>query len=176
MARCAGAALLAAIEIYNKPTVGYREQTFAMLITNAWEVLLKARIVQLAGGRLHAIYRRERGSNRIDRDRETQDPRTITMRQCLSIVPLPVEVAGNIKGLVLIRNNAVHLGILASETRVKKCWNSGLLVSKTSPNLPRLVWRNHRSPIFVATWVCWRRDCDTDVSSQKPENAACCIG
>ena len=119
MARCAGAALLGAIEIYNKPTVEYREQTFAMLITNAWEVLLKARIVQLAGGRINAIYRRERGSNRIDRDRETQDPRTITMRQCLSIVTLPGEVAGNIKGLVLIRNNAVHLGILASETRQK---------------------------------------------------------
>ena len=60
MARCAGAAMLGAIEIYNKPTVEYREQTFAMLITNAWEILLKARIVQLRGGRLQAIYRRKR--------------------------------------------------------------------------------------------------------------------
>ena len=59
MARCAGAALLAAIEIYNKPTVEYREQTFALLVTNAWEVLLKARIVQLSGGRLNSIYRRK---------------------------------------------------------------------------------------------------------------------
>ena len=32
MARCAGAALLAAIEIYNKPVVEHREQTFAMLV------------------------------------------------------------------------------------------------------------------------------------------------
>ena len=57
MARCAASALLAAIEIYNKPTVEYREQTLALLVTNAWEVLLKARIVQQSGGKLETLYR-----------------------------------------------------------------------------------------------------------------------
>lgn len=62
MARCAGAALLGAIEIYNKPTVEYREQTFALLLANAWEILLKARLVQMKQGKIQAIYRRKAGS------------------------------------------------------------------------------------------------------------------
>jgi hypothetical protein len=35
-------AALAAIEIYNKPDFRHREETFAILMTNAWELLLKA--------------------------------------------------------------------------------------------------------------------------------------
>ena len=112
MARCAGAALLGAIEIYNKPTVEYREQTFALLITNAWEVLLKARIVQLAGGRLQSIYRRKRGSKLIDRELETNEPRTISLRQALQRTWVPQDVATNIKGLMFVRNRAAHLGTL----------------------------------------------------------------
>lgn len=47
MAKCAESALLAAIEIYNKPLIEYREQTLALLLVSAWEVLLKARVLQL---------------------------------------------------------------------------------------------------------------------------------
>ena len=112
MARCAAAALLAAIEVYNKPTVEYREQTFALLATNAWEVLLKARIVQLANGRVQSIYRRKRDSRLIDRDLETDEPLTISLRQALDRTSLPGAVATNIKGLMLVRNTAAHLGTL----------------------------------------------------------------
>jgi hypothetical protein len=35
-------AAVAAIEIYNKPDFHYREEAFALLATNAWELLLKA--------------------------------------------------------------------------------------------------------------------------------------
>ena len=38
-------AILAAIEIYNKPTFSYREESFALLMVNAWELLLKAKWV-----------------------------------------------------------------------------------------------------------------------------------
>lgn len=34
-------AALSAIEIYNKPDFKYREETFAILMINAWELLLK---------------------------------------------------------------------------------------------------------------------------------------
>ncbi len=119
MARCAAAALLGAIEIYNKPTVQYREQTFAMLTSNAWEILLKARIVQLNGGRVHAIYRRKRGSRLIDRDLETNEPRTISLRQALQQVSVPGAVAANIKGVMHIRNHAAHLGSLQQTTQLK---------------------------------------------------------
>ena len=66
MARCAREALLAAVEIYNKPKVEYREQTVAFLLVNAWEVLIKARIIQQNGGKIQSIYRRKRDSSRYE--------------------------------------------------------------------------------------------------------------
>lgn len=36
------AAMLAAIEIYNKPQTTYREQVVTVLVVNAWELILKA--------------------------------------------------------------------------------------------------------------------------------------
>jgi hypothetical protein len=36
------AALLAAIEIYNKPRFEYRDECFVILLLNAWELALKA--------------------------------------------------------------------------------------------------------------------------------------
>ncbi|MGD0776209.1 MAG: DUF3644 domain-containing protein [Candidatus Solibacter sp.] len=38
-------AAIAAIEVYNKPNFSYREEAFALLMTNAWELLLKAKWV-----------------------------------------------------------------------------------------------------------------------------------
>jgi hypothetical protein len=37
------AATVAAIEIYNKPDFQYRNETFAVLAVNGWELLLKAK-------------------------------------------------------------------------------------------------------------------------------------
>lgn len=38
-------AAVAAIEIYNKPNFSYREEAFALLMTNAWELIIKAKWV-----------------------------------------------------------------------------------------------------------------------------------
>jgi hypothetical protein len=38
----AKSALLAAIEIYNKPGFQYRDECFVILLLNAWELFLKA--------------------------------------------------------------------------------------------------------------------------------------
>ena len=40
-------AMLGAIEAYNKPSYAYREEAFAILAVNAWELLLKAPIRRL---------------------------------------------------------------------------------------------------------------------------------
>lgn len=48
-------AMLAAIEIYNKPNFSYREESFSILAINAWELLLKARILQIEKNRVSAI-------------------------------------------------------------------------------------------------------------------------
>lgn len=42
LARNSRAALLAAIELYNKPRIDYRDETVVILLLNAWELLLKA--------------------------------------------------------------------------------------------------------------------------------------
>jgi len=52
-------ATLAAIEVYNKPSFAYREESFAILAINSWELLLKARILQIDGNRLSAIVDHE---------------------------------------------------------------------------------------------------------------------
>ncbi|BAW80716.1 hypothetical protein TAO_1346 [Candidatus Nitrosoglobus terrae] len=39
--------MLSAIEIYNKPDFKYREEIFSIIAINAWELLLKAKWVQM---------------------------------------------------------------------------------------------------------------------------------
>ena len=116
MARCAREALLAAVEIYNKPTVEYREQTVAFLLVNAWEVLIKARIIQQNGGRIQAIYRRKRNSRRLEYS-DDGEVLTIEIRGALKRSSLPEEVRSNILGLVRVRNQATHLGVLAPKLK-----------------------------------------------------------
>jgi|HubBroStandDraft_3_1064219.scaffolds.fasta_scaffold08700_2 hypothetical protein len=48
-------AAISAIEIYNKPGFRYREETFAILMLNAWELLLKARILKENKNSLRSI-------------------------------------------------------------------------------------------------------------------------
>lgn len=56
-------AMLAAIEIYNKPNFTYRNETFAVLSINAWELLLKARWLGVHNGEIESLYITTRASN-----------------------------------------------------------------------------------------------------------------
>ncbi len=47
--------MLSAIEVYNKPDFKYREETFAILMLNAWELLLKAKLVSDNANNLRCI-------------------------------------------------------------------------------------------------------------------------
>jgi hypothetical protein len=49
-------AALSAIEISNKPDFKYREDSFSILMVNAWELLLKARILQRNKNKIESIY------------------------------------------------------------------------------------------------------------------------
>lgn len=112
MAQAAIAALLAAIEIYNKPTVEYREQTFAVLIVNAWEVLLKARILQENGNKIGSILEQQSKGNRIVRDGITGGKSTISLQRALNETALTRNARKNIEELVNVRNEAVHIGLI----------------------------------------------------------------
>ena len=63
------AAMLSAIEVYNKPNFSYREETFSILAISSWELLLKARILQI-DNRISAILEYER---RIKSDGELSE-------------------------------------------------------------------------------------------------------
>src|SRR5580704_11390606 len=49
-------AAIAAIEVYNKPNFSYREEAFALLMANAWELLLKAKWVLDHAEAIESIY------------------------------------------------------------------------------------------------------------------------
>lgn len=53
-------ALVAAIEAYNRPTSHYREENFCILALNAWELLIKAKLLAQHSEDLRCLYLRER--------------------------------------------------------------------------------------------------------------------
>lgn len=50
------AAMISAIEIYNKPDFKYREETFSILAINAWELLLKAKWLKENNNKIRSLY------------------------------------------------------------------------------------------------------------------------
>lgn len=49
--------MLSALEIYNKPDFKYREETFAILSINSWELLFKAQLLKKSGYKMNSIYK-----------------------------------------------------------------------------------------------------------------------
>lgn len=98
----AKAAILAAIEIYNKPQIEYRDECFTILLVNAWELLLKA---ILSKNKHHIYYAKKR--NEPYRTLSIQD----ALLQSKNYFPNHIAykpVALNIDMLVTYRNNAIH--------------------------------------------------------------------
>jgi hypothetical protein len=116
------AAISAAIEIYNKPVIAHREETFAILSCAAWELLMKARLVQASGNKMDSIFEKERPLRRDGRPaarhriktNSAGNPITIGLKDAIGrtrALPeraLDPQCADNIELLFEIRNNAVH--------------------------------------------------------------------
>lgn len=98
----AKAALLAAIEIYNKPRIEYRDECFVILLLNAWELALKSLLSKTG---LSIYYPKKR-----------KEPyRTLSLKDAISraetLFPsktpaLPIR--RNLEMLSIYRDNAVH--------------------------------------------------------------------
>lgn len=115
-------AMLAAIEIYNKPVFSYREESFAILTVNAWELLLKARLLQLASNKISALLVYEHrtkidgsASDKLYRKKNRAGNfSTIGLFKAIDILankygePLSPALKANIESIVEIRDNAVH--------------------------------------------------------------------
>ncbi len=112
MARKAAAAILVAIEIYNRPSNQYRIETFSLLVINAWEVLLKAKIVKDNGNEIQSIHHHKQNDKSVEYENDalTNEPRTISLNKAIKTVNPPKEIIDNIKGIQDIRNHVAHTG------------------------------------------------------------------
>lgn len=110
-------AALSAIEIYNKPDFKYREESFSILMVNAWELLLKARILQRNKNKLESIYIVD--FNKIRKDgKPFKNPKyktsrsgnylTIDVTNAMKELKLPERLKENLGLLIEIRDNAIH--------------------------------------------------------------------
>jgi len=118
----AEAALISAIEIFNKPDFHYREETFAILALNAWELLLKAKHLADNANDLRSIivYERRRTrsgelSKKLYRRRtRAGNLHTLGLVQVVGEIDkahpglLPKQLRDNLDALTEVRDNAVH--------------------------------------------------------------------
>ena len=98
MARRANAALLAAIEAGNRTNTQFNEETFCLLLVNAWEILLKAYVVKQNRNRPNSIYKRDAKGKPI-RAAYSQSFQTITFLEALNKANIPLNVKSNLQGM-----------------------------------------------------------------------------
>ncbi|MHB8206439.1 DUF3644 domain-containing protein [Mucilaginibacter sp.] len=116
------AACISGIEIYNKPDFKYREETFTILMINAWELLLKSKILKDNKNNIQSIYIREpkRLASGLKSNKHTTvkksrsgNPMSIELLRALDLVAqgnngVTIPLKENIIALCEIRDNAVH--------------------------------------------------------------------
>ena len=96
-------AYILALETINRLSIQYRVETFCYLICNAWELLLKARILDTDRKPNSIFYKKERGKRQ----------RSLSLRDCLnrSIPDRKDPVRRNIERIEDLRDEATHLVI-----------------------------------------------------------------
>ena len=142
MARSAKAAMLAAVEMYNKTAFNYREEVFCILIVNAWEVLAKARVVQLADDDLSVIHQPKKNRG-LPGPRRTRSPRTIPLHVALTQAGVSQNVRTNVETLSELRNEVAHMGTLSGELSLR----IGELGTASVQNFVKLLKKWFNEPI-----------------------------
>ncbi len=99
------AATLSAIEVYNKPDFKYREELFAILIINGWELLLKAKLLADGGEDLCTVAAMDKG---IAKKSRTGADLTIGIEAAIGRLSLDTKVRDNIDFLLELRDAAIH--------------------------------------------------------------------
>jgi hypothetical protein len=110
-------AAVAAIEIYNKPTFAYREEAFALLMTNAWELLLKAKWLRDHGESIETVYEMSKNKDGTESPKRNRSGNPIShgltyLARCIADDKksgLARATYDNLLALTEIRDNAAHL-------------------------------------------------------------------
>lgn len=113
--------ILSAIEIYNKPDFKYREETFAILAINSWELLFKARLLKLSSYKMRSIYvlenkRKKNGEkSKITQPKlnRAKNPMTISLAESIFRLRakkenLSLNLTKSLLALIELRDNAIH--------------------------------------------------------------------
>lgn len=96
-------AYILSLETINRLSIKYRIETFAYLICNAWELLLKAKIIHNTRNKYAIYYKTEKD----------KPPRSLALRDCLKKVFLNENdpTRRNVERVADLRDESVHLVI-----------------------------------------------------------------
>lgn len=138
-------AALSAIEIYNKPDFKYREESFTILLVNAWELLLKSKILKDNKNSLKSIYVKD-FSKKTKKDKPFKNPpyktsrsgniMTIDINKAILETHLPKRLKDSLEVLIEIRDNAIHF-INESKLFEKKVLEIGTASLKNYLNITK---------------------------------------
>lgn len=113
-------AMVAAIEVYNKPGFPYRNESFSILAINGWELLTKGKWLELHGNRMQDLYvyeHRETKGGKRSKKRYIKRTRSDTpfthelgylAKQLVERKILDVSASQNIELMLEFRNCATH--------------------------------------------------------------------
>lgn len=151
----AEAALLSAIEVYNRPTFEYREETFAILALNAWELLVKAKLLAENQNKMRSLFAFERRTlksgqqstklylkrNRSGAALSHSLWKAITELENKTPVRMDPAIKANLAALTEIRDSAVHF-LVASPQLAKQVLEVGTAAVRNFIELARS-WFQH---------------------------------
>lgn len=109
------AAMVAAIDVYNKLDFAYREETFAILAINAWELLLKAKWLADHGNRLQSLFVNEaKSGSKRPRYKKTRSGARMThsvgylAKKLAEADKLDKRALRNLEAMLELRDTAIH--------------------------------------------------------------------
>ena len=110
-------AAVAVIEIYNKPSFSNREEAFSLLMTNAWELLPKAKWLADRGEAVETLYEmtKQKGGDQKPKENRSGNPISVGLAYLAAAMltdgktGLEKAAQENLLALVEIRDNAAHL-------------------------------------------------------------------
>lgn len=121
--------MLSAIEIYNKPDFNYREESFAILSVNSWELLLKAYLLKINHFNVNSLYvykdsKKKDGTpskRKVVAINRCKNPCTLSIQEVINrlskLKHLPSNLKSNIETLIELRDNAIHFTNLEPITK-----------------------------------------------------------
>lgn len=89
-------AFVMSLEIYNRPSIRYRVEGFSFFICNAWELMLKAKLIKDDG--MESVYYKD------------NPDRTISLERCIALVFTNKKdpLRKNLESIIGLRNTSTH--------------------------------------------------------------------